>query len=815
MGFYRTVIQLSLACIVTWLGCFTACAQSCPPNIDFETGTFDNWTCYIGNVAAVNNQNVISLTPSNGPVAGRHTMYSSASPSVDPYCGFPVNCPNGSGHSIKLGNDLGGGEAEGISYTFTIPANQNVYSLIYHYAVVFQDPNHLEFQQPRMEIEITNVTDNSLISCSSFAFHPYGTPLPGFKLTPQPVDNTPVWYKEWSAVSINLNGNAGKTIKLFFKTADCTFRRHFGYAYIDVNSECSGTFTGATYCPGDTAVSVIAPYGYQSYTWYDSLLQRVLGSTQTLTLKPPPLSGTTLAVKLEPYNGYGCSQTLYTRLVDTLTVTAHAGPDTFSCNHTPIQIGVPPKPGINYKWSPAAGLSNTDISNPLANPDVTTTYILTASNSGGGCVSTDTVLVGAGGLNNGMVLLGKPTYCLGTADSAVLVVQGGDSVQWYKDNVPIRGATKDTFRVTQTGLYNALLYNRGGCNVTTNSQQVNVSSIPVSSFTTTSNPNQCLATNQFIFKNTSTNAVGTMQYKWLMGDGTVATTRDVSYNYKKAGTYNVKMVVSSNTVCADSTAFAVQVYQNAIADFTVEGACINLPVQPVNNTGDTLSSPVNYLWDFGNGRTSNLRNPPAQTYALPGTYFVSLSVNTPQCPTPLNVLKRPIAIDRPRPATNYPTEYAVINLPLTLHARTFGENVLWTPGTFLDNRTSLTPIFNGTTDQAYAIEIKTTTGCVTVDTQIVKTVKQVEVYVPTAFTPDGDGKNDYLRPILMGVKQVRFFRVFNRWGQLLFETTSDRPGWDGTVKGVKQPTQAVVWMVEALGLDGVNYVKKGTSVLLR
>ncbi len=81
-------------------------------------------------------------------------MYAANSGGVDPYGGFPVNCPNGSGYSIRLGNNSGGGQAEGISYEFTIPANENSYSLIYHYAVVFQAPNHRENEQPRMEIEV-------------------------------------------------------------------------------------------------------------------------------------------------------------------------------------------------------------------------------------------------------------------------------------------------------------------------------------------------------------------------------------------------------------------------------------------------------------------------------------------------------------------------------------------------------------------------------------------------------------------------------------------------------------------------------------
>jgi len=88
----------------------TALAQDCPPNIDFETGTFDGWTCYTGHVAYVNGQNVISITPS-GPVYDRHTMYTANTGTIqtDPYGGFSVNCPNGSNHSIRLGNDQGGG----------------------------------------------------------------------------------------------------------------------------------------------------------------------------------------------------------------------------------------------------------------------------------------------------------------------------------------------------------------------------------------------------------------------------------------------------------------------------------------------------------------------------------------------------------------------------------------------------------------------------------------------------------------------------------------------------------------------------------
>ena len=811
--FYSCKKQLFVVSAILIISISTR-AQLCPPNIDFESGDFNGWTCYTGGVTAAGGQNYISLTPS-GAIPGRHTMMSSfPGDGMDPYGDFPVNCPNGSGHSIKLGNTSGGAEAEGISYEFTIPAGMNEYNLIYHYAVVFQDPNHLQNEQPRMQTEITNVTDNRIINCSSFAFYPYGTPLPGFKLSSNPGSSTPVWYKTWSAVSINLDNNAGKTIRLFFKTADCTFRRHFGYAYIDVNSECSGRFEGASFCPDDSTVNVVAPYGYQSYTWYNSNFTQLLGSQQVLSFTPPPSSSMSVAVVLVPYNGYGCLDTLYTDLTDDLVVVADAGKDTVSCNHNPVPIGSPPKLGIKYQWSPTAGLSNPNIANPVALPDVTTKYILTVRSNGGGCLHTDSVLVKAALVNNTIQLLGKAAYCIGSGDSSVLVVEPADSIQWYKDDAPIAGANSAVYRVTQSGSYYAVLYGGFGCTLTTLVQRIDIASIPVPGFTV-NNPDQCLFGNQFIFTNNSTNAVGTMEYRWIFGDGNEASTRNVTYTYKKAGKFTVKMIVSSIGICADSSTFDIVIHPNAAAAFTVAPSCIDLPVTIVNNTIDTLGSPISYLWSFGNGQTSALQNPPVQSYSAAGHYNISLAVSSAQCPFPVHTTTHTLVIDKPRPGTRYPLEYAVVNLPLDLHARTFGESVLWSPAVNLNNPASVNPVFKGATEQLYLVEITTVSGCVTTDTQQVKLVKSIEIYVPNAFTPNGDGTNDELKPVMYGIKQLNYFRVYNRWGQLFYQTQNSKQGWNGMFKGAKQEMQTVAWTLEALGVDGAIHTRKGTTILLR
>jgi gliding motility-associated-like protein len=789
-------------------------AQVCPINIDFEKGDFTGWKCYVGSVAAVGGQNVITLDEVPGPEPDRHDIISSFPiGGMDPFGNFPTSCPNGSGYSIKLGNTGGGNRAEGVSYEFTIPANKDVYNLIYHYAVVFEDPNHQQYEQPRMEIEVTNVTDGTTINCSSFSFFPYGTPLPGFEQSPITISNAPIWYKKWTPVSVNLNGLAGKHIRLFFKTSDCTFRRHFGYAYIDIDSQCDGNLEGASYCPDDTEVNVVAPYGFQSYTWYNSTFTQVLGTQQILSIPPPP-APITVAVVVVPYNGYGCIDTLYAQIIDNLQVVANAGKDTISCNNTPAPIGGPPQLGVVYSWSPATGLSSPNIANPIALPSVTTQYVLTAKSRGGGCIETDTVIVKAEVINDAINLLGKDNYCIGSGDSAVLVVQLTDSIQWYKNGVAIIGETKQRYTVTETGDYYATLFGEFGCIVKTITRSIKIATIPDAIFSV-NEANQCLNGNEYIFTNNSSNDIGDMTYQWILGDGRTSTSLHITHKYTKAGKYEVKLIVNSSEVCADTFRMPIIVYQNAIANFSTKSTCVNVPVEFINTTADTLGSRINYLWQFPNGQTSTLRTPPTLTFNATGVYHVVLAVYSDQCPTPPHSLRKPILIEKPLPAMAYPVAYAVENFPLDLEARKIGETVLWNPINNLSSATSFTPIFNGNTETLYTIDIKTRAGCVTTDTQLVKFVKNVKVFVPNAFTPNGDNFNNLLRPVTFGIKQLKSFKVFNRWGQLFYQTSSLKQGWDGTFKGVPQEMQTLVWFVDAIGVDGKTYSYKGTTTLVR
>jgi gliding motility-associated-like protein len=87
--------------------------------------------------------------------------------------------------------------------------------------------------------------------------------------------------------------------------------------------------------------------------------------------------------------------------------------------------------------------------------------------------------------------------------------------------------------------------------------------------------------------------------------------------------------------------------------------------------------------------------------------------------------------------------------------------------------------------------------------------------VPTGFTPNSDGTNERLRPVTVGFTKVNYFRVYDRWGKLLYSMNSDQPGWDGKYNGKTVDIQTVVWMVEAVDVDGKVHHKQGTTVIIK
>ncbi len=363
---------------------FSARPQSapCPPNIGFDLGNFTNWNCFVGTTFASGSTNVISVTPS-APTATRHQIYS-AGPTIDPYGLFSTTPPDGSGYALKLGNNINGSKAERVTYQIVVPAGVTDASITYRYAVVFEDPGHFSYQQPRFSAKLLDVATNTYLPCASYEYVSNNS-IPGFFNSP--LDDS-VKCKSWASVFINLSAYAGKTLRLEFTTADCTRGAHWGYAYVDVG-DCNIAADVQYQCNTNTATGS-APPGFQFYNWWNNDYTAILATGQNPTISPLPASNSSLHVEIIPFNGFGCRDTLDVQITNSFA-TADAGLDKNFCEGDAVTIGAVPVTGNVYSWSPATYLSNAAISNPTASPPVSTTYYLTVTNPANTCSKTDTV----------------------------------------------------------------------------------------------------------------------------------------------------------------------------------------------------------------------------------------------------------------------------------------------------------------------------------------------------------------------------------------------------------------------------------------
>jgi gliding motility-associated-like protein len=143
---------------------------------------------------------------------------------------------------------------------------------------------------------------------------------------------------------------------------------------------------------------------------------------------------------------------------------------------------------------------------------------------------------------------------------------------------------------------------------------------------------------------------------------------------------------------------------------------------------------------------------------------------------------------------------------------------LWSPPTGLNDATISNPvaILGSNTDSIrYFVKATDTLGCygeASVEIKVFKTLP--DIFVPNAFTP-GKNINTIFKPIAVGISSLQFFRIYNRYGQLIYSTTRLEDGWDGTLSGRLQDTGTYVWMVQGTTYTGKIIFKKGTMTLIR
>lgn len=139
----------------------------------------------------------------------------------------------------------------------------------------------------------------------------------------------------------------------------------------------------------------------------------------------------------------------------------------------------------------------------------------------------------------------------------------------------------------------------------------------------------------------------------------------------------------------------------------------------------------------------------------------------------------------------------------------------WSPPYGLNNAAIQNPLAIADKDVIYTITASSAIGCVATDDLKVKVYKGPDIYVPNAFTPNGDGLNDILKAIPVGIKDFYYFRIYDRWGNPVFVTSNALYGWDGKIKGATPATGSYVWMAEGLDYRGNIIQRKGTVSIIK
>lgn len=115
----------------------------------------------------------------------------------------------------------------------------------------------------------------------------------------------------------------------------------------------------------------------------------------------------------------------------------------------------------------------------------------------------------------------------------------------------------------------------------------------------------------------------------------------------------------------------------------------------------------------------------------------------------------------------------------------------------------------------YKVTAASQAGCIGEGYVRIRVYKGPELYTPTAFTPNGDGLNDTFYPFPVGIKSINYFRVYNRWGQLVFSSNVLYKGWDGFFQGNRQASGVYVWMAQGVDKNNKLLTRQGTITLIR
>lgn len=306
-------------------------------------------------------------------------------------------------------------------------------------------------------------------------------------------------------------------------------------------------------------------------------------------------------------------------------------------------------------------------------------------------------------------------------------------------------------------------------------------------------------------------------YTWKIDGVTQPVTKnEISITWNTAGTFLLTVQEHSNNGCdGDIRSGLVNVIPLPVANAGPDAIICFGNTFRLNGSGGSL-----YQWSPSTYLSNPAIQNPLVSIPVAGTYKYILSVSTNGC-TSLKADTVSVTMLPPVNVFAGRDTFVTVNQPLQLNAADINNsgftNYIWSPSFGLNNPVIKNPVavLNTLGTTSYIVTARTADGCEDRDDIKITVFAKADLYVPTAFTPNGDGLNDFAVVIPVGIKELKYFSIFNRWGELVFSTKNSLIGWNGIYKGKEQDGNVFVWSAEAIDYNGNIIRKKGTVTLIR
>lgn len=311
---------------------------------------------------------------------------------------------------------------------------------------------------------------------------------------------------------------------------------------------------------------------------------------------------------------------------------------------------------------------------------------------------------------------------------------------------------------------------------------------------------------------------GSYLFNWMLNDAILYASKIDTFSTMTEGVYRLKV---NDGQCNSLLSDPIYIRKLVIPKYTLSynpTICINTPLALNTNANDAKN--IYFKWDFGDTKIFDKAKAINHSYAATGSYIVKLAITNDYCPKYEQFLQGDsVKVVSPiLPSTFTLFVLADIDTVLTPLRKDPGYTQFeWYPSTYLSNASIEHPLFRSNKSINYTLtRTEVLTACKVEDIYKMDVSDLVVVSIPKAFTPNNDNLNDILKiEYGAGLKVFHFLKIFNRWGNIVFQTTNLNQGWDGTTNGIPQEMDAYTYFISYITYKDEPVSKTGSFILLR